>query len=168
MSKINPKLINEVFSDDILNVLPADKNINKGVANYLKANDPSVKKNLIEAQNRITNDPDKVKIRNKAARRGGDTKKNSSEYQQLMTEVNRKKAKNPKFAENVRKGILKKLEDPAYLVSREEGNKKKYKQIQDPNGKIWPSRKDAAKGWNMIPQTISKLVKKSNSGWKYV
>jgi hypothetical protein len=70
-------------------------------------------------------------------------------------------------SENVRKGILKKLEDPAYIVAREEGNKKKYKSIQDPNGKIWPSRKDAAEAWKMIPQTISKLVKKPNSGWKY-
>jgi hypothetical protein len=71
-------------------------------------------------------------------------------------------------SENVRKGILKKLEDPAYILAREEGNKKKYKPVQDPNGKIWPSRKDAAIGWNIRPQTISKLVKNINSGWRYV
>jgi len=71
-------------------------------------------------------------------------------------------------SENVRKGILKKLEDPVYLANREAGNKKKYKAIQDPNGKIWPSRKDAAASWKIIPQTISKLVKKEGSGWKYV
>jgi hypothetical protein len=122
----------------------------------------------VQAQKRILTNPDNIKIRREAAQRGGNTKANSIEYQQLMTKVNQKKAEKPEFAENVRKGILKKLEDPVYIAARKEGNKKKYKPIQDPNGKTWPSRKDAAEAWNIIPQTISKLVKKLNSGWKYV
>ena len=168
MAKITPELINKVFDDDTLNVLPLNKNINRGVANAIKSTDPEIKKNLKKAQKDILTDPVKVKARNSAARRGGDTKANSIEYQQLMTQVNLKKAQDPEFANNVRKGILKKLEDPAYRANREAGNKKKYKAIQDPNGKIWPSRKDAASSWKIIPQTISKLVKKEGSGWKYV
>jgi hypothetical protein len=47
-----------------------------------------------------------------------------------------------------------------------EGRKKIQVQYQDPNGKIWPSRKEAAAAWNIIPQTLSKLANKPNSGWK--
>jgi len=52
----------------------------------------------------------------------------------------------------------------AYL----KGRKKICKTIQDPNGKIWPSRKDAAEAWDIRPQAISKYVKTPNSGWDYL
>lgn len=52
----------------------------------------------------------------------------------------------------------------AYL----EGRKKICKQVKDPNGKIWHSRKDAAAAWNIRPQAISKYVKTLNSGWDYL
>jgi hypothetical protein len=45
---------------------------------------------------------------------------------------------------------------------------KNCKQVQDENGRIWPSRNTAAAGWSCSPHRITYLTKKLNSGWKYL
>jgi hypothetical protein len=110
-------------------VIPAlkktDAQVNIARANRLKADDPAIKAKLSASTQQVLKNPEKVRIRNEAARRGGNTKANSEEYQKLMTEINQKKALDPQFSKNVSKGIQKKLKDPEYQKSRRAGNDKK-------------------------------------------
>jgi hypothetical protein len=77
------------------------------------------------------------------------------------------KSRDPlKQSEACRKATLKSLKDPKVLENRAKGRENKWVKYQDPNGKIWNSRKDAALAWNIIPQTLSQLAKNPKSGWK--
>jgi hypothetical protein len=69
-----------------------DAQVNIARANRLKANDPKIKAKLSKSTQASLKKPEVQQARAKAARKGGDTKANSAEYQQLMTEINRKKA----------------------------------------------------------------------------
>ena len=175
MSKINPKLIDEVFDDSVLAVLPSNKNLNIGVANAVKAQNPQVKKALSDAIQLSLTNPETVKRRNEGARRGGETKRKNKEYQQLMTEVNRKKAENPSYRENVSAGIKKKHQDPAYKEKmRKKAEFQSYK-VKDPNGKIWNNANEAGQAWFPNPnrpdgpsRKVRNLISKSNSGWSKI
>jgi hypothetical protein len=53
MSKITPKMMREVFTDDVLNVLPNNSTINKGVANHINASNPEWQHAQKEGINRV-------------------------------------------------------------------------------------------------------------------
>lgn len=52
MARINPKDNKKIFTDDILNVLPSNKNIKRGVSNQLRSEDPAfrekIKKSMLQ------------------------------------------------------------------------------------------------------------------------
>lgn len=101
----------------------SDRVVETSRQNRLKAQDPAFIEKLRLGAQRVLADPEKVKARKEAAGRAGKTKRNSSEYKKLMTTVNREKAKNPEFAENVRKSIKEKFQDPQYIERYKTGRK---------------------------------------------
>jgi hypothetical protein len=152
------------FGDDKL----LSPNINIILANKAKASDPKIKAKLSKSTQASLKKPEVQQARAKAARKGGDTKANSVEYQQLMTEVNRKKAQDPDFSIKDSIAIKKKWTDPDYQAKQLEKARKQGKPIKDPNGKIWPSRTEAAKAWNLHPRDqVGRWAKAGKNGWSY-
>jgi hypothetical protein len=145
-----------------------DSQVNIARANRLKANDPKIKAKLSDSTQKVLADPAKVKIRNEAAHRGGLTKSNSIKYQELMTQVNREKAKNPEFANNVRKGIKDKWEDPEYRAKQEKAKEVRMKPCTNGKGEVFPSRTYAAKAYNVDPRVMGNWIKKGKDGWRYL
>jgi hypothetical protein len=58
MSKINPKMMKNIFTEDVLDILPSNRDINRGVANRLKADDPIISNKLTKATTEAWQDPD--------------------------------------------------------------------------------------------------------------
>ena len=57
--------------------------------------------------------------------------------------------------------------DPAYKAKMAAKSQRQCKQIQDPEGNVFPSRKAAAEHYGVRPQGISKWVNQGK-GWKYL
>jgi hypothetical protein len=65
MSRINPKDNKKLFTDDVLNVLPKNENIKRGVANQLKSEDPAYRQRTKENVSKQWKEQDQTKrIRN--------------------------------------------------------------------------------------------------------
>lgn len=160
------KHTDNIFTDDVLNALPSNRNINIGVANKINASDPSYIKNQQVAQARVLNDPEKVRIRKEAARRGGDTKANSEEYQKLMTEVNRKKAQSPDFAIKNSLGIKKKWEDPEYQAKQLAKALSQGTPVIGPDGKTYLTTRLASDETGISIRCIRIYSKNNLHGWK--
>jgi hypothetical protein len=134
--------------------------------NRIKAQDPEFRAKLKTSSNLALKNPEVQQARSKAARKGGDTKANSVEYQQLMTEVNRKKAEKLEFADNVRKGINnKRLADPTAM---RKGGSTQVKACTNNKGETFTSRVLAAKAYNVDPRVMGKWIKKGKDGWRYL
>ena len=127
MTKSIQQIIDEEREKSLLSKV-SERHLNSALANKAKASDPGYKENARLAQEKILQDPDMVERRNQAAKKGGETKRNSKDYQQLMTEVNRKKAESPEFSKNVSKGIKKKFQDSEYVEKYKNGRKNMNKE----------------------------------------
>ncbi len=57
MGRITPELMDELFDEDVLDLLPADRNIRLGVANFNKAQDPEWQKKHNAAMKQKGQDP---------------------------------------------------------------------------------------------------------------
>jgi hypothetical protein len=171
MTKSIQQIIDEEREKGMLSKV-SEHRINSALANQAKSSDPVYKENARIAQQRVLNDPEKVAIRKEAQKHGGLTKKSDPEYQKLMIAVNRKKAENPMFANNVSNGIKQKHQDPEYKEKmRLKANSQCFK-IKDPNGKIWDSADEAGQVWFPNPdrpigpsRKVRNLCKQSGSGW---
>lgn len=141
--------------------------INSARANRIKADDPAIKAKLSASNQRVLKDPEKVKIRKESARRGGDTKANSEEYQKLMTAVNRKKAENPSFAKNVQTGIKNKWKDPEYLAKQNLAQLKKGTPVIGPDGTEYGTTVIAQDATGIPCRKIRTLAKNNLEGWQY-
>jgi len=111
----------EGFSDEQL----FDPNLNRRLANRLKAQDPEYRKNHAEAIAQLKQDPEWRKNHAEAiAQRTQDP-----EWRKKNAESNRRKAQDPKWQKNHAEAIAQRTQDPEWRKKNAESNRR---QAQDP------------------------------------
>jgi hypothetical protein len=73
----------------------------------------------------------------------------------------------PDWKEKQKAGCDRIQNDPVYKAKMAAKSERQCKSIQDPEGRVFPSRKAAAEHYGVRPQGISKWVKQGK-GWKYL
>lgn len=124
--------------------------------NAIRINQPEIKAKIASTMSQRHQDPNGPYFEHHIGRPSMNRTNITTEHLNSNPEIVKKKIENSRAYNTSEEGRKKYLE----------GRKKIQVQYQDPNGKIWPSRKEAAAAWNIIPQTLSKLANKPNSGWK--
>lgn len=96
MSKIDPKKLKKVFTEDVLSILPSNKDINRGVANLTKANDPTILGKIAKATTEAWQDPNHRKMMKKVH-----AKRNQTEWKNNNAEANKWENRSEQAKKNV-------------------------------------------------------------------
>lgn len=171
MSKINPKLIDDVFDDSVLEVLPTNEKLGYGIGAAKRTQDPLWKenqeksqvnrshnqswvKNKREAHKRLENDPQFI-----AKRQAGIDKrtKNKIGRDKQLEGIARRNAENAEWLKNKNNGTRRSLAKPCIT----------------PFG-VFATGVEAGEAYNKLrgvtsgKNAVSKHLKKGSEGYKFI
>lgn len=163
MARINPKQNKKIFTDDVLAVLPSNRNINIGVANAKKAEDPDWQKATKEGAKKRSKDPNWKKKNTQATRKlaksqnwkiaqkQGIQKSVKTEEWKNNHKQGIKQRKNTDWVENVKRGAIKREQQNTF--NRKELNRKTFasKKWQDAMKRGMKDRWDKPKNLSTCP-----------------
>lgn len=131
MAKITPKLMKEVFTEEVTEILPANNKIKRGVAILLKWSDPTFKeKRLKDFSNPIYKEKIK-KVRKEVG--------NRPELKEKKRQITKDLHADPEFRKKYEEGMAKKIAlgpTVKQLESAKKQGEKRQRIIQTPHGKF--------------------------------
>lgn len=179
MAKITPALIKEIFTEEVLDVLPSNGNIKRGVAAFERSQNPTWLNNVRQSQN---NKETQKKRSNsliemfkdpqvKEKHRNATIEANTPEVREKKSIGMKRASQNPELKKLRSKNQKDQWSDPLKNVNKLLGAKKtakaKWKSIYTPFG-IFYSQKEAAEKLNVTVQTICSRIKKYPDQYYYV
>lgn len=151
MGKINPKLIDEIFTDDVLDVLPSNDKLKYTSAALERSVNPNIKKNQLE---------------------GIKKKQNTLEYQNNFDQGMKKRQQSIDWKSNMLGGCIKRSTTQWKENQKKAIKQKLSKPVSTPYG-IFASVTEVvnfllAKNISNANKKVYKWLKESNSGYQYI
>lgn len=163
MARITPDLMKDIFTEEVVEILPSNRNIKKGVANLKKSQDPNVRiRQKKGAQARSSKESYRKKLQDSSNRELA--RENSNELHQQEW-----------FRSKFLKGVKDRLNDPERYqawrnnveAKRENTTRAKYKPMQTPDG-VFKSLRDAAAHYCIHVSSMRDRMKHNKNKYYYI